>query len=260
MEGTFVFLGTGSSTGIPVIGCHCPVCSSRAVHNRRLRPSGLVRVGEKVFLIDCGPDFRQQALLHKIDRLDALLLTHTHYDHIAGIDELRAYYFRDKKPLPCFLSQASFAELKKRYDYLFEPIDEKATISAQFQFHVLDHDYGSVSVEAIPIEYFSFLQCNMKVLGFRLGNFAYVSDIREYDNEIFAALNGVQKLVVSAISITPSHAHFSVDEAMAFAYKVGAHHTWLTHIAHHLDHDAAEQLLPPEIRMGYDGLEIEFRI
>ncbi|MBF8263402.1 MAG: metal dependent hydrolase of the beta-lactamase superfamily [Parachlamydiales bacterium] len=259
MDGTCLFLGTGASSGIPVIGCHCPICSSRAVHNRRLRSSVLIRINQKVLLIDSGPDFRQQALIHKIDRLDALLLTHTHYDHIAGIDELRAYYFRDKWPVPCLLSQESFQELESRYDYLFER-REDSTKTAQFKFQILENDFGSTAIADIPVDYFSYSQCNMKVTGFRFGNFAYVTDIREYGHEIFAALSGVQKLVVGAISKAKSHAHFTVDEAVEFALKVGAHHTWLTHIAHHLDHDATEQLLPPEIRLGYDGLEIEFRI
>ena len=257
MEGTFLFLGTGASAGIPIIGCHCPVCSSHSVHNRRLRPSGLIKLKDKTFLIDVGPDFRQQALLHRIDHLDGLLLTHTHFDHIAGIDELRAYYFQSKKPLPCLLSEESLELLKQRYDYLFEPLQENGSLRAQFQFQALQ-DFGRVEFAGYSIDYLSYSQCGMKVTGFRIGPLAYISDIHDYDETVLLALKGVQKLIVSAIGSESSHAHFSVDEAVEFSRKIGAQRTWLTHISHHLDHDAAEHFLPPDIRMGYDGLEISF--
>jgi len=258
MQGSFLFLGTGASTGIPIIGCHCPICSSHSVHNRRLRPSGLVKLEKKSFLIDVGPDYRQQALLHHIDHLDGLLLTHTHYDHIAGIDELRAYYFLEKKPLPCLLSESSFQILKRRYDYLFEPTQENGTLSAQLQFQVLESDFGTTEFVGRSIDYLTYSQCKMKVTGFRFGSLAYISDIRDYDQTVLITLRGVQKLVVSAIGSASSHAHFSIEEAVEFARKVGARRTWLTHIAHHLDHDETERSLPPDIRLGYDGLEITF--
>ena len=121
MKGSFLFLGTSGSTGIPVIGCKCPICTSSDPRNQRLRPAGWVRIGGTSLLIDAGPDLRGQALKYGIDRVDGLLLTHTHFDHIAGIDELRIFYVRHKKPLPCLLSQETYDELKKRYYYLFQP-------------------------------------------------------------------------------------------------------------------------------------------
>ena len=119
--GQFLFLGTSASAGIPVIGCKCAVCLSSSPQNRRLRPSGLLKIGNRSLLIDVGPDFREQALKYGIDSLDGLILTHTHYDHIAGIDELRVFYLRSGKKLPCLLSQESLKDLQKRYDYLFQP-------------------------------------------------------------------------------------------------------------------------------------------
>ena len=127
MIGKFLFLGTSASAGVPIIGCKCPVCTSSSPRNHRLRPAGLLQVAGRTLLIDVGPDFRQQALKYQIDAPDGLILTHTHYDHIAGIDELRVYYVRSKKPFPCLLSQESFEDLKRRYYYLFRPSGEAST-------------------------------------------------------------------------------------------------------------------------------------
>jgi phosphoribosyl 1,2-cyclic phosphate phosphodiesterase len=247
MKNSFLFLGTGASTGIPVAGCRCGVCASPSPYNKRLRPSGMVRFQKKIFLIDVGPDFRQQALLYKIDRIDGLLITHTHYDHIAGIDDLRPF-FEKGNPMPCLLSQSSFDVLQQRYQYLFS--------SRYFAWRIAEE--GDLELAGIPLTCFHYEQSKMVVTGFRFGDFAYVSDIRTYTDEIFTALRGVKKLVVSALRHESSQAHFSLSEAVEFAERVGAYRTWLTHISHHLDHEATEQTLPERVRMGYDGLVLEF--
>src|SRR3990167_3054368 len=198
-KGTFLFLGTGGSAGIPMIGCPCAVCTSSDPHNQRLRPSGLLKIAGKSFLIDVGPDFRSQALKYRIHHLDGLFLTHTHYDHIAGIDELRIFYLRSKKPLPCLLSLESLTDLKRRYDYLFQPLEAATSLSAQLDTHVLEADSGSTDFAGIQIGYCSFFQGKMKVTGLRVGNFAYISDIRNYDESVFAQLQGVELLVLSAL-------------------------------------------------------------
>ena len=247
MQASFLFLGTGASAGIPVIGCSCNVCQS----NKRLRASGLLTVGKKVFLIDVGPDFRQQALTHKISHLDGLLLTHTHYDHIAGIDELRVL----KGALPCLLSKESFADLQRRYSYLFAK--ESISYVARLDCQVLPEETGETQFCGITIGYTTYAQSGMKVNGFRIGNFAYISDIREHSEEIYSFLQGVEQLVLSALSIQSSKVHFSLEEAVQFSKKVGAKKTWLTHLSHAIDHEAASRQLPSNVQLGYDGLLIE---
>jgi phosphoribosyl 1,2-cyclic phosphate phosphodiesterase len=260
MQGSFLFLGTGASVGIPLIGCKCAVCTSPDPKNRRLRPSGLLRIGGKSLLLDVGPDFRAQALHFGIEHLDGLLLTHTHYDHIAGIDELRIFYVRQKKPFPCLMSQETLDTLKVRYAYLFMPLKESITLSAQLDVTVLNGNVGVTDFLGVKIGFCSYLQGGMKVTGFRVGRFAYISDIREYDKSIFSALDGVEELVLSALREEPSQLHFSLDEAVEFSRKVGAKKTHLTHIAHFLDHESTNQKLPSNVQLAYDGLKVEFGI
>ncbi len=258
MRGSFLFLGTSGSTGIPAIGCKCAVCASSNPKNKRLRPAGLVRVGGKSLLIDAGPDLRQQCLKYGIDHPDGLLLTHTHFDHIAGIDELRVFYVRTKKAFPCLLSQDSFDELKKRYYYLFERKTPTTALSAQFEYQILPEDNGTVEFCGIPVGYCSFYQGSMKVVGYRVGDFAYISDIRKYDPSIFTFLNGVRTMVLSALMPDPTPFHLSFAEAIEFSKKAGAEKTWLTHLSHSVDHEAGNALLPKDVQLGYDGLELEF--
>lgn len=254
--GHFLFLGTGGSMGIPVIGCHCPVCRSESPCNQRLRPSGLLTIGNKKLLIDCGPDFRLQAIRHHIDALDGLILTHSHHDHIAGVDELRAYFIKNKGLLPCLLSQNTAADLKIRFPYIFH--DENPKLILRFLLHILEQTEGETVFEGIKIRYITYEQTGMQVNGFRFGNFAYVSDIHHYPESIFLALEGVETLVISALRHTRSYAHFSIEEAIQFANRVGATCTWLTHISHDLDHEATNACLPHNVRMAYDGLELSF--
>lgn len=260
MKGTFQFLGTGGSAGVPVIGCTCSVCLSLSPFNRRLRPSGLLKVDGKTLLIDVGPDFRTQALTYHINHLDGLILTHTHYDHIAGIDELRVYYIQSQKALPCLLSEESFDDLKKRYYYLFQPIGKVPTLSAQLDIHLLPEDEGEKEFLGLNIGYVSYVQGGCKVNGFRFGDFAYISDIREFNPSIFDKLQGLNTLVLSSLREERSILHFSIPEAIEFAEKVGAKQTWITHISHGLDHETTNRKLPKSIQLGYDGLELEFTL
>lgn len=258
MQGQFLFLGTGGSMGVPEIGCHCKVCNSNSSYNKRLRSSGLLKVGGKKLLIDAGPDFREQALKFHIDRLDGVLITHPHFDHVGGLDDLRIYYFLQKSAIPCLLSQDSLDDIKLRFHYMFRPIQPGRSISAQIDFQVLEKDFGNVVFQEIPFQYMSYFQTNMKVTGFRIGSFAYVSDIREYTQELLDYLKGVKILILSALRHVPTMMHFSVEEAVDFSKKVGAEMTYLTHIAHDLDYETTNAMLPSDVRLSYDGQIINF--
>lgn len=257
--GHFLFLGTGGSMGIPVIGCHCHVCRSESPCNQRMRPSGLVTIGKTKLLIDCGPDFRMQALHYHITSIDGVLLTHAHHDHIAGIDELRVYTMRSGQPIPCLLSEKTASEIQTRYAYIFEEERVPLKLTPRMHLEKLEGHHGDTVFQGIPIGYVSYEQAGMHVNGFRFGNFGYISDIRRYPENIFHYLKGIDILVLSALKFSDNPFHFSIEEAIAFAVRVGAKHTWLTHIAHDLDHEETNARLPSNVRMAYDGLELNFQ-
>lgn len=249
--GEILFLGTGNSMGIPVIGCPCPVCHSTDPNNKRLRMSAVVTFEGKRFLIDAGPDLRQQALKFGVDDLDGLLLTHPHYDHIAGLDELRVFFFRHQKALPCLLSEFTLGELKQRHEYLFRK-------RAQFDFTVLPGEQGAIEFCGIEIGYMTFAQGRMPVNGYRFGDLAYLSDVGDYEEKIFDDLKGVKRLVLSALRHTPSDLHLTVEQAIAFGRRVGAEETWFIHMSHDLDHETTNQELPEGFQLAYDGLTLHF--
>lgn len=247
--------------GVPVIGCSCPVCTSSHPHNIRLRSSALITSSSgKQFLIDAGPDFRQQALGHLKAPLSAVLLTHPHFDHIGGLDDLRAVSFLRKEPLPCILSRHTLAEIQHRYEYLMHPLRGQ---KGELLFHALDlrpleGDFGALDLWGCRVEFLSYSQAGMHVTGFRLGNLAYVCDIREYSSAVIQALQGVETLIVSALRHAPSRMHFGIAEAIAFSETVGAKRTYFTHIAHDLDARDASLYLPTNISLAWDGMEISF--
>jgi phosphoribosyl 1,2-cyclic phosphate phosphodiesterase len=256
MKGRFIFLGTGGSLGVPMVGCPCEVCKSDNEHNKRLRPSALVIMNDKKFLIDAGPDFRTQMLRQEVKTIDGVLFTHPHHDHTSGVDELRIFYIWNQHPLPTLLSEVTEEDIRRRYPYMFK--EEGEHLTSKLDFQILKNDRGMVDFVGVPIRYLTYYQGKMPVNGFCFGNLAYISDIRQYPDTIFGDLRGIQTLVVSALRFAPSPLHFSVDEAVEFAKRVGAKQAWFTHIAHDLDHEKTNAYLPSNMRLAYDGLEIDF--
>lgn len=258
MKGKFLFLGTGASMGLPVIGCTCKVCQSKNPKDQRLRTSGLLTINNRNILIDCGPDFRQQALLYKIMNLDGVILTHAHQDHTGGIDELRAYYSHTKKSLPCLMSEETFRDLYVRFNYIFAQKKGGNKLLSKLIPQLLTSEEGSIKFLEIETDYFSYMQAGMKVNGFRWGNFAYVTDICDYKEEIFESLEGIETLVISALRYSNSYIHFTVDQAVEFSEKIGAKRTFLTHISHDLSHEETNAYLLGNVELAFDGMEIEF--
>ncbi len=188
-----------------------------------------------------------------------MILTHAHYDHIGGLDDLRAYFVLQNEPIPCHLSNDTAFDIKRRFDYMFKEIDNKHVIFPKMTLLEFDSDRGGVEFSGIKFKYLSYTQMNMPINGVVCGDLAYISDIKQYPDSIFDDLKGVETLIISALRFTPSIMHFTVDEAVEFARKVGAKRTFLTHIAHELDHEKTNAYLPSNIQMAYDGLKITFQ-
>lgn len=260
MQGTLLFLGTGGSAGVPIIGCKCAVCRSSSPFNKRSRPSALLTLGKKVILIDSGPDFRSQALHYGINTLTGVILTHTHYDHVGGLDELRVFYFMQHLKLPILASIETYEELRTRFHYLFKTRQADGSLQSQFDFQILENDFGTTHFLGIKVDYVSYTQADMKVTGYRFGNLAYISDIREYEQRVIDELQGIETLIISALRYTRSEVHFNIEEALEFSAKVGAKKIFFTHISHELDHEETNQQLPENVRLAHDGLEIPFKL
>lgn len=270
MEGTLTFLGTGTSMGVPTLGCACPVCTSADPHDRRLRPSALVRwhepangsaraERERVVVIDTGPDFREQALRAGVMHVDAVLYTHAHADHILGMDDLRPLSFTAYKeggPIPLYASDETASVLKQVYDYTFSP---SATYPnrAKVQLQPLGERTTVYGAEFVRVPVF---HGDMEIAGFRFGNAAYLTDVSAIPEPSFALLEGLEHLALSALRHKPHPSHATVEQALAWARRIGARHTWLTHIAHELGHEQTNRTLPENVRLAYDGLTLPLSV
>ena len=251
---TLTFLGTGASSGVPVIGCSCAVCLSTEPKNRRLRSAALLSYSDKKYLIDAGPDIRQQALERHIDRVDGLILTHTHYDHLGGLEDLRIFNYKQQAPIPCVLSKQSLHEVKSQYHYHFKENSDGSNHTAKFDFIPLPHDHGTAAVGDLSFSYTTYKQGSMPVLGLRFGDLAYLTDIKTYDVSLYDFLKGVKTLVISALRFTPSTLHFTIDEAVDFVKEISPHRAYFIHLSHEIDYNHASTLLPKGMHIAYDGL------
>jgi phosphoribosyl 1,2-cyclic phosphate phosphodiesterase len=258
-EARLTLVGSGASMGVPMIGCQCKVCQSDDPFNHRTRSAALIEWEGRCLLIDAGPDVRQQMLRNQIDSLDGLILTHSHYDHMSGIDELRAFYYLQKEPIPCLLSPETLSEMRTQFGYLFHEERDGSYVTPHFQFHAVPEERGKVDFLGRPVSYFSYEQAKMRVLGLRFGDLAYVTDIYRFPPTLLEDLKGVRLLLLSALRFTPSPVHLSIDQAIELAREVGAEKTYFIHIAHDLDHRRTNRMLPDGIALGYDGLELEFQ-
>lgn len=315
MQGArLTFLGTGTSQGIPIIGCKCPVCSSSDSRDKRFRASALVEYGGMTILIDAGPDFRSQMLSAGVSHLDGLFLTHNHKDHTGGLDDLRSLNYIDKSAVDIYCEQKVLDSLKREYTYVFA--EEKYPGAPEWQMHLITdkafavkkdpfhkelvwvHDKGycyrlddgtelptnssRIIVEeevrdaspensvmengivVIPIRGYHDV---MPVLGFRFGNIAYITDMSSIPDEEFDKLKGLDHVTLNTVGYRQHHSHFSLEEALKIADRIGAKHTWLTHLSHNfpqyeifreeLSRMCREMGIRSDVQPAYDGLVIE---
>jgi phosphoribosyl 1,2-cyclic phosphate phosphodiesterase len=239
--------------GVPTIGCHCDVCSSNDPRDNRLRPSILIRYGGRNVVIDTTPDFRTQALRAKLNRLDAILFTHEHADHIMGLDDVRPFNFRQKCAIPVFGSEETLAAIRRSFQYIFDNRMPESSIP-KLETHTIDAAaFDLFGVEFRPLR----LQHGRSVVhGYRFGPAAYLTDHNEIPPESLEQLHGLDVLFLDALRYKPHPTHSTVERSMAYAEELNPRRTYFTHICHELSHSRTEGALPPHIRLAYDGLEI----
>lgn len=248
------FLGTGTSQGIPVIGSTHPVCLSSDPRDKRLRVSVLISWGEYNYVIDCGPDFRQQMLSNKVNHLDGILFTHEHADHTAGIDDIRPYFFR-QGDIPIFAHKRVVEILRMRFDYIFADTNRYPGAPAVKVNQVRnDVPFRIGDRQAIPIDAH---HNRLQVFGYRIDNFAYLTDVKTVEDKEIDKIRGVKVLSVNALRIEPHHSHFNLEEALEFIEKVKPEKAYLTHISHFLGfHEEVERQLPDNVHLAYDNLVV----
>lgn len=258
MSGTPAFkitvLGSGTSVGVPTVGCHCAVCSSEDPRDKRLRPSVLLTYDGCNVVIDTTPDFRTQILRARIDRLDAVVYTHPHADHIMGLDDVRPFNFRQRQHMPIYASAETLAVIRRSFAYIFEEA-QRATYVPQLELHELDgspFDVLGVRFTPVPI-----LHGQATILGFRFGNVAYLTDHSSIPQSSMQMLRGLDVLFLDALRHKPHPTHSTVQQSIETAARLQPRRTFFTHICHDLPHVKTELALPPDIYLAYDGLEIE---
>ena len=254
-----ICLGTGTSTGVPMIGCTCAVCRSTDPRDSRLRPSIYVDVpGHAGILVDTSTDLRQQVLTHGIGRVDAILYTHAHADHVMGLDDVRRFNMIQNGPIPCYASAPTWEGLRGTFAYVFDPKPRKEGGGVpKLQPHTIEGPFtvGGVRVVPIPLWHGS-----LPILGFRFGNFAYLTDCNRLDDAAWPLLEGVETLVIDALRDRPHTTHFSIDEAVAASARIGPRRAYFTHTCHDLGYAETNARLPEGVELAYDGLVLDAEV
>jgi phosphoribosyl 1,2-cyclic phosphate phosphodiesterase len=246
------FLGTGTSTGVPAIGCSCRVCVSEDPKNKRLRPSVWIQASGLSVVIDTTPDFRQQALRYGLAQLDALLFTHHHADHILGLDDIRPLNQIRRGAIPCYGNRETLSEMRITFRYIFGNPPYGGV--PQVDMRVIDGPFDLEGLRVIPVP---VMHARLPVLGFRIGAFAYLTDLNAIPEDSLGLLNDLQVLVLGALRYESHPAHFTLREAVGVAGMIGAQRTYFTHMSHEVDHHEVSAQLPAGIELAYDGLAFE---
>ncbi len=263
MNAEIVFLGSGTSMGVPTLGCTCAVCTSTDARNRRTRPSIAVEwrnAGQgHTVVIDTGPDFREQALREKILHIDAVFYTHAHADHILGMDDLRPLSFRHKPgSLPLYADEATASILRRIFDYTFSA-DSKYPMRARVELRGLEGtetaEVAGARFQRVPV-----MHGDLPAAGFRFGDAAYLTDMSSIPESSLPLLEGLEVLVLDALRPQPHPSHASIRQALEWVERVQPRRAWFTHMSHEVDHEETEAAFPPHVRLGYDGLRIPFEL
>jgi phosphoribosyl 1,2-cyclic phosphate phosphodiesterase len=253
-----IFLGTGTSHGVPMIGCRCETCHSSDPHDRRLRPSIYLAVEDgPAVLVDTGTDLRQQALTHRLTRVDAVLFTHSHADHVMGFDELRRFNMLQRGSIPAYADARTADDLRRTFEYVFNAPAENGGGVPQIELRLIDGPFavGALAVVPVPI-----LHGSRPILGFRFGRFAYLTDCSAIPEASWALLGGLDVLVLDALRHRRHPTHYSVGEALQVVDRVKPKQTYFTHICHDLPHAATNRALPAGVELAYDGLTLDVQV
>jgi len=248
-------LGTGTSQGVPVIGCDCPVCTSGDPRDRRLRTAALIAHNGVNILVDAGPDLRQQMLRARVRHLDAILLTHEHNDHVIGLDDIRPFNFRSGHPMAVYAQARVAADVRKRFEYVFsDPIPGLPRI----ELHTMDEN-SHLNLKGVEVQAVGIQHGRLPILGFRFGDLTYLTDVKTMLPEELAKVTGTRFLVISALHHRPHPTHQTLEEALRLIARIGPRHAWIIHVSHEMGlATEVEPMLPPGVSLGFDGLEIEF--
>ncbi|MFV0417350.1 MAG: MBL fold metallo-hydrolase [Dysgonomonas sp.] len=247
------FLGTGTSTGVPEIGCQCEVCTSQDIKDRRLRASVLINIESTNILIDCGPDFRQQILSEPFRRIHGVLVTHEHYDHMSGLDDLRP--FAKLGDLEIYSNEITLNALKKRMPYSFA--EHRYPGVPALNLHEINAD-EVFCIEEVEIQPVNIMHYRLPILGYRIGDFAYLTDVKVIPEEEFEKLKGLDTLVINALRTGEHIAHLSLSEALKLIERIAPQKAYLTHMSHQIGlHEEVQKTLPDNVFLAYDGLELE---
>ena len=249
------FLGTGTSQGVPVISCKCPVCTSSDKKNHRLRSSVWVQIAGLSIVVDTGPDFRYQMIRSTVDKLDAVVFTHSHKDHIAGLDDIRAYNYFQHQPMDVYASEDTQTALKREFEYIFQNGDYPGIPKINLHSIAGDESFFINGVEIIPIKVMHY---KMEVLGFRIKDFTYITDANYIPPQELEKIKGSKAIVLNALRHQEHVSHYTLSEAVQVAREIGAEQTYFTHVSHQLGlHDEVNATLPPGMQLAHDCLAIE---
>jgi len=253
-----LFLGTGTSHGVPMIGCACPVCQSTDPRDKRLRPSIYVDIPTHArLLVDTGPDLRQQALVHGLTRVDAVLFTHGHADHILGLDELRRFNAIQASDIPCYANAPTWETIRRSFSYIFDNETQLGGGIPQLEPHEITGPFTVRGVRVVPVPLW---HGRMPVLGFRFGSVAYLTDCNRLDDRAWALVEGVETLIIDALRDRRHSTHFSLDEALEVIARIRPRRAFTTHMTHDLGHAATSARLPAGVELAYDGLVLDVSV